>query len=113
MDTALSWVLVAVALIVLLSVVIRPLLSGLYWFFAVFSQGTFGVLDRFFLGDLLPIAPWFCWLFWGAVIGAVCGLWTLAPVYGWRKQRPLILAAPFMLLGVIFLARAMILLGGR
>ncbi len=107
MDTALSWVLVIIALIVLLSVAIRPLLSALYWFFAVVSQGAFAFLDRFFLADLLPAVPWLFWLIWGAVIGAACGLWTLAPIYGWRQHRPLIIAAPFALLLLIFLLRSM------
>jgi hypothetical protein len=107
MDTALSWVLVIIALVVLLSVAIRPMLAGLYWFFSVLSQGAFAFLDRFFLADLLPAIPWLLWLFWGAVIGAACGLWTLAPIYGWRRHRPLIIAAPFALLLLIFLLRAL------
>lgn len=112
METGVSWVMVIISLCVVLYITHQVVLTSLYWFFAALAQGTFGVLDHYFLADLLPAAPWFVWLCWGAVIGAAGGLWMQAPLYGWRKYRPFIIAAPFLLIGVLFLLRLLIPHGG-
>lgn len=103
MDTGVSWMMVIVALCVVLYFTHKQVLAALYWLVATLSQLTYGALDHFFLANLLPTAPWITWLFWGAVIGAAFGLWTQAPLYGWRKYRPYILIAPFVLIGIVAL----------
>ncbi len=49
-------------------------------------------------GAALPIAPWIAWTVWGAVVGGALGYWLVAPAYGQRSNRALILLAPILVL---------------
>ncbi len=91
----------ALLLLVLLGLAITGAFAGA----ASLALSAFAGLDYLFGAGLLPAAPWLAWLGWGAVIGAGLGFWTLAPVYGYRKQRPLIAAAPFLLLALELVVR--------
>ena len=52
---------------------------------------------------------WVLWMLWGALIGALaCGFWTIAPVFGLRKQRSFTSSAgpaPFVLMALMGLVR--------
>lgn len=49
-------------------------------------------------GAALPIAPWIAWTVWGTVVGGALGYWLVAPAYGQRANRALILLAPVLVL---------------
>jgi hypothetical protein len=105
MEEAIAWILVVIAVAVALPFVIRYILIGVYWFFTVLSTQVFGGLDQIFGAPSLPHAPWAMWLLWVAVIGAALAFWMHAPIYGLRKYRAWIAAAPFILMVVLGLIR--------
>jgi len=49
----------------------------------------------------LPIAPWIAWTIWGTAIGGALGYWLVAPSYGQRANRALILIAPIFVLTLL------------
>jgi len=100
-EEAIAWILVIMALLVILPFVIRYIAIGIYWFFAAVSHQFFGVMDELTNAPLIPGAPWVAWLLWGAVIGAALAFWTVAPIYGLRKQRLWIVLLPFVLMAVM------------
>jgi hypothetical protein len=91
----------ALLLLVLLGLVISGFFAGA----ASLALSIFAGLDYAFGATALPGAPWLAWLVWGGLIGACLGFWTLAPVYGYRNARPLIIAAPFILLALLTAVR--------
>jgi hypothetical protein len=101
LEEAIAWILVVIALLIVLPFVLRYILIGVYWFFAVVSHHFFGVMDELTSAPLIPGAPWVAWLLWGAVIGAALAFWTVAPIYGLRKQRAWIALLPFALMVVM------------
>lgn len=101
MEEAIAWILVIIAFLVALPFILKYILIGIYWFFAVVSHQFFGAMDELSSASLIPGAPWVMWLIWGAVIGAALAFWTLAPIYGLRKQRAWIALAPFLLMAVM------------
>ena len=105
MEEAIAWVLVVLALLVALPFVIHYILIGIYWLLAAVSYLFFAAMDGLCSAALLPESPWLMWLIWGAVIGAALGFWTVAPIYGLRRQRVWIAAAPFLLMGIVTLIR--------
>jgi len=104
-EEAIAWILVIIALLVVLPFVIRYVVIGIYWFFAAISHQFFGAMDELGSASLIPGAPWVAWLLWGAVIGAALAFWTVAPIYGLRKQRLWIVLLPFVLMAVMAAAR--------
>jgi len=100
-EEGIAWILVGIAVLVALPFVLRYILIGIYWFFAVVAHHFFGVMDELSSAPLLPGAPWVAWMLWGAVIGAALGFWTVAPIYGLRKQRTWIALLPFVLMAVM------------
>jgi hypothetical protein len=44
----------------------------------------------------LPGAPWVFWTIWGAVFGGALGYWLVAPQYGNRENRGVILLWPLL-----------------
>ena len=94
MEETLGWVIVVIAILVLLIVGLNYLPGGIYWSLAVLGFAVHYSLDQLFSANLIPNAPWLMWIIWGAVIGAAFAFWTLAPIYGIRKQRGYILLAP-------------------
>lgn len=104
MEEAGGWIigfLIVVAAVVWL---IGIVLTTVYW---VFASIAFLLLTCFDGLTSLPSAPAVMWAIWGGVIGAALGFWTIAPVYGVRKFRALILAAPFVLMLGFSAVRAM------
>jgi hypothetical protein len=106
MEEAVSWGLVIVAVCIVLPFVFKPLAAILYWVGTTLGVVLFTLLDGLFGARLIPGAPWLMWLLWGALIGAAVGFWTVAPVYGLRKQRPLLLGTPFILMVLVALFAA-------
>lgn len=41
-------------------------------------------------------APWLMWTLWGAVFGGSLGYWLVAPLYGQRENRALLLLGPLL-----------------
>ena len=67
---------------------------------------SFGVLlsvDWLVGARLTPGTPAIMWAIWGAILGGTLAFWLVAPIYGLRKMRPLIVAAPLLLMGAIAL----------
>ena len=108
MEEAIAWILVIIAVLVVLPFVIQYVLIGIYWFLAAAGYLYFGAMDTLTSAELLPNAPWVMWMLWGAVIGASLAFWTIAPIYGLRKQRVWIAVWPFILMAVMALVRAAI-----
>ncbi len=77
-------------------------LSALVWLSQALRWPAFYLvrgLDTITGGAALPIAPWIAWTVWGAVMGGALGYWLVAPSYGERENRPLILLVPLVALG--------------
>jgi len=104
-EEAIAWILVAIAFLVALPFILRYLLIGGYWLIVAISHQFFGIMDELSNAPLLPGAPWVMWLIWGAIIGAALAFWTVAPIYGLRKQRLWIVLLPFVLMEVMAAAR--------
>ncbi len=98
-----TWLIIAGIVLVLLLTMAQPFLTGTYWLGAVLSVAVFAFLDALFSARATPNAPWMMWVVWGIVVGLAMAFWTIAPVYGLRKQRPLILAVPFALMLLVIL----------
>lgn len=101
------WVVVII-LGILLLIFIRQVVGVLYAALVSLSFATFWLLDELCSARLLPAAPWLLWMFWGALIGATLGFWTIAPVFGLRKQRSLIAISPLILMALVGLVRMMV-----
>jgi len=99
------WIILAIIVLLALPFIIRPLLGAVYASLVALSMGVFALLDEFYSARLLPAAPWVMWMFWGALIGASLAFWTVAPIFGLRKQRPLIGIAPLILMVLVGLIR--------
>jgi hypothetical protein len=99
------WLFLIVVLLIALPFFIRPLFGVLYAALVSLSLATFSLLDEVCSARLLPAAPWLLWMLWGALIGASLGFWTIAPVFGLRKQRSLIGIAPLILMALVGLIR--------
>ena len=92
---------------VVLPVVIRYLLPGLGMVLSAVAYLLCCGLDHLFSTRLVPQAPWTMWVFWGGVLGAAFGFWTVAPRYGLRHRRSLILLLPFPLMLLLALLTAL------
>jgi len=101
LEEAIAWMLVIVAVVVLFAFAAKYVVWGVFWFLAALAHLFFTVCDALFSAPLVPGAPWVMWLVWGAVIGAAQALWSVAPIYGLRKQRGFIIGAPFALMLVV------------
>lgn len=101
------WIIIIVVGLCLLPFIIRPLFGALYALLAAFALLVFTALDELCSAPLIPAAPWVMWMIWGALLGASLAFWTVAPVFGLRKQRPLIGIAPLILMAIVGLIRMM------
>ena len=54
------------------------------------------VLDTATGAQVLRGAPWVMWTLWGAIFGAALGYWLVAPLYGHRENRVLLLVLPLL-----------------
>lgn len=75
--------------------------SALMWLFVALRWPAYQFmrwLDVATGGAALPVAPWIAWTVWGAVVGGALGYWLVAPAYGRRANRALILLAPILVL---------------
>lgn len=84
-----------VALIVLIGIYVIP---GIYWFLAQVSFHFFYYLDSLFSANFFTGIPWFAWGIAGGLIGASIAFLSVAPRYGMRKRKILILLAPFVII---------------
>ncbi len=75
--------------------------------FSAFAYILCFALDHLFSASIFPQAPWVMWCFWGGVVGAAFGFWTVAPRYGLRHRRPLILLLPFPLMLLVATLKAL------
>lgn len=75
-----------------LMLIVESLRTPFYW--------MVHVLDIVTGGHILPSAPWVLWTMWGGVFGAALGYWLIAPLYGNRENRSLVLWLPLLLMSV-------------
>lgn len=108
MEEGIAWILVIIALLILFGFTARYVIWGVFWFLASLGFLVFSALDGLFSAALLPATPWLMWVVWGAVIGGAAGFWSVAPVYGLRRHRPWILAAPFGLMLLVLGVRVVL-----
>lgn len=73
-------------------------LAAVYCLLAALCFMVLGALDHVFAAGMLSTPPPIMWAVCGALIGSAMGFWTVAPVYGWRKRRPMIALAPVVLI---------------
>lgn len=76
-------------------------LSALAWLEGALRWPAYYLVRSFDVatgGAALPVAPWIAWTVWGAVVGGALGYWLVAPAYGQRSNRALILLAPVLVL---------------
>ena len=66
--------------------------------------GSVAILDFMAGASLWARFPALMWAIWGLVIGGTLGFWLEAPLYGLRRQRAAIIAAPLLLLFVVAFA---------
>lgn len=111
MEELIAWILVIAAVVIVLPFIIHWVIAGLYCFLAAVGWGSYFTLDQFFNAAFIPSAPWVMWMIAGGMIGAALGFWTLAPVYGLRRYRLLIVLAPFFLTTVIMMIRLLVTRG--
>lgn len=108
MEEGIIWFLIVAALLLVCLVAIHGLVGAgftiipiLYFALANLAYEIYGALDQVFSTALLHQIPWFMWMFWGALIGAALGFWTLAPIFGWRQHRRWIIASPFIFMALL------------
>ena len=63
--------------------------------------------DFAFLADMVAHHPWVGWSVAGFIIGAFVGFWTIAPIYGLRRYRPVILILPLLCIAIVGLINAL------
>lgn len=78
-------------------------LAGVYCILIGAVMVMIAVLDGATSASLFASAPAVMWAIWGGIIGGALAFWMVAPLYGLRKQRPLIASAPFVLMGAVAL----------
>ena len=108
MEEGIGWTIIVVAILILLIAGFRFLPGGIYWCLAIIGFITFFSLDQLFSAALAPQAPWLMWIIWGAVIGAAFAFWTIAPVYGFRQHRRLIMLSPLGLMAMVAVIRLLL-----
>ncbi len=81
--------------------VLVAILGALYTALAVIGSVLLAGLDLLLVPRQLSGMPWAAWAGWGALAGTMAGFWTVAPVYGLRRLRPvLLLLTPVAMLAV-------------
>lgn len=103
MEEAVIWMIIALFVCIIGVAAHHLIIPGIFWFIAILSLTIFTILDTVFSASLIPHAPWVMWCIWGIVLGGAFGFWTIAPVYGLRKNRPLILLVPVGLMTIVAL----------
>lgn len=112
MEEIIIWVIIIIAIIILLlPVMLKYLLPGIYTGLAICAFYLFWLLDQLFSAKFFPDLPYLSWVIAGALIGIAFAFWTVAPRFGLREQRPIILLAPFMLILLTALVRLLLLAG--
>jgi hypothetical protein len=108
MEEGIIWIIIAVAVLVLGFAMFHYFLPGLLWLFTMGAVIVTSALDQAFSASLCPHAPWVMWIVWGGLIGGSMGFWTIAPAYGLREKRAMILLAPYCLMTIVALLRAVV-----
>jgi hypothetical protein len=94
---------IAAWVISMIVMAVMYVLAGIYCIFIGAIMVVLAVLDGATSASLFASAPAVMWAIWGAIIGGALAFWLVAPLYGLRKQRPLIAGAPFALMGAVAL----------
>lgn len=105
MEERIGWLIIIIAIILLFALGIRFFPAGVYSGLAVSGFVLCYVLDQLFSASLLPAAPWVMWAVVGLLTGGCFAFWTIAPIFGMRKQRPLVLLAPVAVILVLAVVR--------
>jgi hypothetical protein len=110
-EESIIWFLIITGLLLVVGAFLfQYIIPGAYYALAALALLIYYALDQAFSVAIFPTVPWLMWLFWGAMIGAALGFWTVAPVYGLRKYRPLIIFFPAILMLFVALLRLLFLL---
>ena len=94
---------IAAWVISMIVMAVMYVLAGVYCVAIGAIMFVLAVLDGATSASLFASAPAVMWTIWGAIIGGALAFWMVAPLYGLRKQRPLIAGAPFVLMGAVAL----------
>ena len=109
MEEIFIWVIIIIAIIILLlPVMLKYLLPGIYSALAIIAFYFFWLLDQLFSAQFFPSLPYLGWVISGVLIGTAFAFWTVAPRFGLREQRPLILLSPFLLILLTAMIRLLI-----
>jgi hypothetical protein len=108
MEEGIGWIVIVIALLVAIIAGYQFIPGGLYALVTVLGLLLFAALDQLLSAGFFPHAPWVMWCLWGIIMGAAFAFWTIAPVYGLRQQRPLIMATPLTLMVLVALIRLVI-----
>ena len=111
MDELIAWILVFFAVLIGCTFALKWVVAGTFWVLVMLGWGSYCTLDQLFSAQLIPAAPWVMWVLAGALIGGALGFWTMAPIYGLRRRRAQIAAAPFVLLALIAIVRLLVTRG--
>lgn len=112
MEEIIIWVIIIIAIIILLfPLMLKYILPGIYCALAIAAFYLFWLLDQLFSAQIFPNLPYLSWVIAGALIGMAFAFWTVAPRFGLREQRPLILLTPFMFIILTALLRLLLLAG--
>src|SRR5687768_2520729 len=76
-------------------------LAGLYAFLPVLGAALTAGFDALFSARLFAGHPEVGWAIGGMILGVGVGAWTIAPVYGLRRARPVLLVLPLLILFAI------------
>lgn len=98
MEEVFGWLVGLVVVVAAIVWVVGMVLAAAYWLVSTVAFVVLATLDGITSSSLVASAPAVMWAVWGAVIGGALGFWTIAPVYGLRRFRPLVAAAPFVLM---------------
>lgn len=98
MEELVGWLIGIVIVAALIFFAVAYALAAVFCLLVVIGWLVMVLGDHAVGAGALPMAPWIPWAIAGGLLGAALGFWTMAPVYGLKKKRPLIVAAPVVII---------------
>lgn len=98
MEELVVWLIGIIAVIALVVYAVAYALAAVFCLLVGIGWLVMAIGDHAVGAGALPTAPWIPWAVAGGLLGAALGFWTMAPVYGWKNRRPLIVAIPVIII---------------